>query len=422
MTLEHSLRRLAALACAAASVACNVRAVTHDECHAELEASATCAAAALVVMSDFGSTQVALSRLDGQTLCGSFISSARSETTPVSFALSGDVVLPSSRPPSGRAVLLDRYGTNVVSFLTRATGAIEAQLPLGTGFEANIQDYLEVDERLALVSRWDDNPVPGQQPFDEGGDLLLIDTLDPAILERVSLPREDDFPPHPAGLARVGDTAVVTLQRFSRDVKSQGDAMLVGVALDDRSVAWTLTLDGLKNCGALTLSPDGTLGALACTGFVDRTGKGTNLDESGLVVFDLGEAPPRELTRLPAESVAGEPIQSELEFFAPRRVLVKTQTALGADRNNRVLALDLDRGADSVETVLEAEPSDDGSGEGVVYGGLLCTPGCGDTCLIADADRGVLQRFTFDGDALVLQAPRAIAGSVGLPPRDVGGL
>ena len=142
-----------------ALAACDVEPTAHDECHAKLSAAPGCPAAALVVMSDYVSTQVALTELDGKTLCGSYVSSARAETSPVAFALSGDVVLPSSRPPSGRAVLIDRYGTNVVSFLEPGSGAILAQLAVGTGFESNPQDYLELDARreahdAALAARW----------------------------------------------------------------------------------------------------------------------------------------------------------------------------------------------------------------------------------------------------------------------------
>jgi hypothetical protein len=307
-----------------------------------------------------------------------------------------------------------------VTFLTGESGAIEGQLAVGTGFEANIQDYLEIDATFALVSRWGENPVPGSQPFDGGGDLLLIDTRALEILDRVPVPRDEDFPPRPAGLARVGNEAVVTLQRFAVDIKSQGDAMLVGVGLDDLAVHWALTLDGLKNCGTLTASPDGAVAALACTGFVDRTGKGTKLDESALVLFDLTASPPSEITRFPAAELAGEPVQAEIEFYAARRALVKTQTALGATSNNRILSLDLEVGVESVETVAEAHPSADGAGQGVVYGGMLCTPGCGDTCLVADADRGTVERFAIDGEALAPEASVAVKGSIGLPPRDVG--
>jgi hypothetical protein len=415
------MRAFATLGFVALTVACNVEPTTKDGCAAELSRAPGCPAGALVVMSDFISTQVALGRLDGTTLCGSLISSARSETTPISFALSGDVVLPSSPPSSGRVVLLDRYGTNVVTFLDGGSGAITAQLAVGTGFEANIQDYLEIDETLALISRWGENPVPGHEAFDEGSDLLLVDTRAPAILDRIAMPREDGWPPRPAGLSRAGEYAVVTLQRFALDIKSQGDAMLVGVGLESRSVEWSLTLSGLKNCGALTLSPDGVTAAVACTGFVDRSGKATNVAESALVLFDLGSVPPSEVARFPAGDLAGEPLQSEVEFYGARRLLVKTQTPLGAGGSNRVLALDLDGGADAPEVVLQARPSEDGTGQGVVFGGMLCTPGCAERCLVADADRGVLARFASEDERLVALPSLAVRGSVGLPPRDVGG-
>ena len=399
---------------------CNVAPVTHDECHASLARTPGCPTAALVVMSDFSSTQIALTALDGRTLCGSFISSARSETTSVSYALSGDVVLPSTAPASGRAVVIDRYGTNVVSFLEPGSGNVAGQLALGSGFEANLQDYVELDDTRALVSRWGENPVPGQVPFDAGGDLLLIDTKALEIQGSIALPRDDDWPPRPAGLTRVGDEVVVTLQRFSFDVRSQGDAMLVGIAGETPSVAWTLTLAGLKNCGPLALSPDAVVGVLACTGFIDRTGAPVDLSESAVVVFDLATSPPSELTRFSAADLAGDPLQADAEFFAARQVLLKTQTALGSAHDNRVLSLDLDAGPGSVQTLLEAHPKD-GAGQGVVYGGMLCTPGCGDYCLVADADERVLERWAITPEGLIPAPALAIQGSVGLPPRDVGG-
>ena len=409
---------------ALALAACNVEPTAHDECHAELHAEAGCPAAALVVTSDFVSTQVALARLDGQTLCGSYLSTARAETTPVGFALSGDVVLPTTRPPSGRAVVVDRYGTNVVSFLEPSSGKILGQLAVGTGFESNPQDYLEIDERRALVSRWGQNPVPGHEPFDEGSDLLVIDTRAPRIEGRVALPAEDEVPPRPAGLVRVGDEAVVTLQRASADIRSMGDGMLVGIDLAALEISWTLTLAGLENCGPLALAPDGELGAVACTGFIDRTGAGSDLLHSAIVVLDLTTRPPSELRRLPAADVAGGLLQNTLEFYAPRRVLAKTQTALDGAANNRVLAVDLEAedASDAGEVLLEARPSAEGTGQGVVFGGMLCTPGCGDVCLVADADRRALERWAIEGDTLVPLGAAALKGTVGLPPRDLGGL
>jgi len=203
-----------------------------------------------------------------------------------------------------------------------------------------------------------------------------------------------------------------------------GDAQLVGIDLEELEVTWTVALAGLKNCGALVVAADGTVGAVACTGYVDRTGAAPAVDDSGIVVLDLTSSPPSELRRFPAAELTGDPVQGELEFFAPRRVLAKTQTALGAASNNRLISLDLDAedAASAAEVLLEARPSASGAGQGIVFGGMLCTPGCGDTCLVADADRAVLQRFAIDGEQLSPLGALGVKGTVGLPPRELGGL
>jgi hypothetical protein len=366
-------------------------------------------------MTDFVSTQVAISALDGETLSASFVSTASATTSGLAYALSGDVSVPSTRPPSERVVLVDRFGTNVVTWLDPETARVLAQLPVGTGFESNPQDYLELDERRALVSRWDENPAPGREAFDEGGDLLVIDTRNPDVLNTIALPRPDEFPPRPGGLVMVGETAVVTLERFARDFKSAGEAMLVGVDPSSESVAWSLTVEGAKNCGGLALSPSGRRAALACTSFIDSDGRAENLDESTLVVFDVSVAPPSELLRFSARELAGEPLQNEVEFFSETGVLAKTQTEFGGGgRGNRVLAVDLESG----ESVTLAEAS--GGGQGVVFGGLLCTPGCGNICLLADADRRVLRRWAVEPDGLAPLSDVRVEDRVGLPPRGLG--
>ena len=376
-----------------------------------------CPAAAIVVMSDFVSTQVAISALDGETLSASFVSTASASASGLAFPLSGNVSVPSTRPLSGRVVLVDRFGTNVVTWLDPETARVLAQLPVGTGFQSNPQDYLELDERRALVSRLDENPVPGLEPFDAGGDVLVLDTLRPEITNSIELPRDGGFPPRPGAITRVGDIAVVTLERVARDFRSAGDAMLVGVDPTSESVAWSLTLAGLKNCGGLTLAPSGRRAALGCTGFIDRDGRAENVAESALVVFDVTQSPPAELERFSASDLAGEPIQSEVEFFSENGLLVKTQTTLGGSGNNRLLSFELD--SERVVTLAEAG-SDAGDGKGIVYGGLLCTPGCGNVCLLADADRDVLTRFAIASGTLEALPSLRVEDEVGLPPRGLG--
>jgi hypothetical protein len=411
------MRRVAFVSLALA--ACNVEPLIEDSCSVELTHTPGCPAAALVVLSDYLATQVSLSRLDGKTLCDSLASSARTEASGVALALSGDVVVPSSRPPSGRAVLLDRFGTNVVSWVDPESGVFLGQIAIGTGFESNPQDYVELEDGRAFVSRWGQNAFPGEQAFDEGGDVLVLDSTIPAILGRIALP-SDDFPPRPAGMTRVGDRIVVTLQRASTDVRSMGEARLVGIDPDSQSVAWTLELPGLKNCGSVALSPTGARAAVACTGYIDPDGVGQELDESAVVLLDLGASSPVELERFTARDLAGEALQSEIEFATEERLLVKTQTALGSTGNNRLLSLELADGSESV--LAEALPAEDGSGHGVSFGGLLCLPGCGDVCLLADGSRQSLLRWVITAGGFEPLDPVPVGRSTGLPPRDLGAL
>jgi hypothetical protein len=315
-------------------------------------------------------------------------------------------------------VLLDRFGTNVISWLDPRTGRVLAQLPIGTGFQSNPQDYLELAGGRALVSRWGENPLPGSEPFDGGGDLLVLDTDTPAVTGRIALPRPDDFPPRPAGVTRHGELVLVTLQRAAVDVKSMGEALIAGVDPGAETVAFTLPLPGLKNCGRVTPSPSGQRGVVACSSYVSRDGEPADVAESAVVVLDLGGEVPVEVSRFMAEDVAGTALQSEVAFFSETGLLVKTQTSLGGSDDNRVLALDLDSGV--ATELARARQQLAGGGQGVVYGGLACSPGCGDTCLLADADLAALKRWSIGAEGLVELPPLPVRGSVGLPPRDIG--
>lgn len=410
----------AAVALFGIALGCNVEPTAEDGCGATVTAAPGCPSAAVVVMSDFLSSQVALTRLDGATLCGSFASTSRSEATALAFPFSGDLSTPSTPPSSGRVVLIDRFGTNVVSWLDPATGGVLAQLPVGTGFNSNPQDYVEVAPGRAFVSRWGENPAPGTEPFDGGGDLLVLDTETPAVVGRIELPRPDDFPPRPAGITRWRGTALVTLQRAAVDVKSMGEGLLVGVDVSTEAVAFSLALTGLKNCGRVTPAPSGERAVVVCSSYVDRAGVPADLAESAVVLLDLAGDEPVEISRFAAADVAGAALQSEVAFFSEAGLLVKTQTALGGDENNRLLALDLESG--TATELLRAQTQASGSGQGVVYGGLHCSPGCGDKCLLADADRGVLARWSIGDDGLEPLPPLAVEGTVGLPPRKLGSI
>jgi hypothetical protein len=144
-----------------------------------------------------------------------------------------------------------------------------------------------------------------------------------------------------------------------------------------------------------------------------------DLDQSVLLLFDAEQRPLEEIGRYSAEQVAGEPLQSSVAFATDGVVLLKTQTPWGGSTNNRLLALDLESG--EAQTLVEAQADEDGEGKGIVYGGLLCAPGCSDVCLMSDADVGALQRVRVAAEGAVeLLSPITVEDEVGLSPIALG--
>lgn len=380
--------------------------------------SEVCPSGAVVVLTDYVSTQVALSDLSGQTQSASFLSTGSTQTDGLAFALSGDVALPSARPLSNQIVLLDRFGTNVITWAEPSSAEVIAQLPVGTGFESNPQDYLEVSETLALVSRWGQNSVPGSEDFDEGGDLILIDLKEHEIVGNLLMPTADDLPARPGALALVGDEVIVTLDRIALDFSETGEAMLAGVDLSGEEVLWETTLEGRKACGRATLSPDGSRFAVVCTGALNASGETESISQSAVLLFDATERPLRELATYEADELLGVPLQADVEFVHDDLVLLKTQTPWGGEGNNQLFSLDLESG--ETRELLEASADGEGNGKGLVYGGMMCAPECGEYCLMADTDEGVLQRILIDSDGdLSVDSPVTIEDRVGLPPTSI---
>jgi hypothetical protein len=157
--------------------------------------------------------------------------------------------------------------------------------------------------------------------------------------------------------------------------------------------------------------------AVACSGALTRTGGVADLAESALVLLDASQSPPPELRRMSASEIAGGPLQNDVVFANDDLVLLKTQTAFAGPDSNRWLSLRLDDGQS--RTLLEAGYDSEGKGQGIVYGGMSCAPGCSDICLLADADRSVLQRVRVTGAEVELLAPIRVENEIGLPPRDL---
>ena len=384
------------------------------------DASVSCpmGVAALLGDSNYLSSQVALTALDGTVLSASFISSASAPTDGLAFALSGDVVLPSTAPAPGRVVVIDRYGTNVITWVDPATAQVQGQLSVGTGFESNPQDYIELDATRALVSRWGINGDPNQQRFDGGNDLLVIDTRKLGILSSIALPWDDNLPPRPSTFTRVGTSVAVVLQRLSDDFSTQGDAEIVRIDPTSLTKVQTLLLSGVSNCGRLMPRPNNTGFGLSCTGPLDLYGGSKDLSESALVLFDVDSSGNlAEQTRIPASAITGEPLQSDFDFASESIALLITQTPLGGSSNNRLLALEL--ATQTVAPLAEAKPGADGTGQGLAFGSVLCSPGCSPVCLLADAAQGLVRRFDLTEQPAAELSSISVTPGIGLLPRQL---
>jgi hypothetical protein len=370
-----------------------------------------CPRALVVASSDYASTNVSIVSVAGELLSASLISSA-SAGVGASAALSGDVVLPHDAPASGLVVLVDRYPNSVVTWVDPATAGVRGQLSVATGFPSNPHDYLEVGGAKAYVTRYNTNPSPGREPFDEGGDLLVVNPLQPAAIGRVDLGAEAEgaFAPRPNRLVRLADgQVVVTLDRFDAAFMGAADARLVGVDPASDAVTWRHDLAGLANCGGVALSPSGARLALACSGvFADQ---GAQLARSGLVLFDLGTTPPTEAARFALADRFGAPLSPALAFASETLLVGVAYGDLAAGRRDLAFSLDLAGG----EVTILAEASD-----AFAFGDLRCAPGCGELCFLADAGQNALLRWRLAGGALVAEPGLRVDTAFGLPPRALG--
>ncbi len=398
----------------AGAVACNVSppppgtgGVAHDG-----GAGAHCPSAVSVVCSDYTSTNIAIAGADGTARSGSFVSSG-SATPGLSLALSGDVDVPFVPPASGRVVVIDRYGTDVLTWMDLARASVLAQLPVGTGFESNPHDYVEVDATRAFVTRYGSNPTPGRQSLDQGGDVLVVDTAKYAIVGRIAMPEENPaLQPCPDTMNWLGGDVVVTLGRFAADFSQVGEGRFVGISPATSAIAWTVDVTGLKNCGRVAVSPSGKVAAIACSSAEDPTTSSYDPSQSDVVLYDATRAPPVETKRLGLGAKLGSAIQPQIAF-ADETTLVALTYGGNATPGDAVFA---------VATASGDVTSLGSATKAFTLAGLVCFPGCGDDCLLGDAQQAVLRRWHFAGGAFTSLGNVNVDPTVGQPPRDIGGL
>ena len=167
-----------------------------------------CGRGFIVISSDYQSTNVSLLDTSGKTVSESIISSGSADPG-LTAALSGDVVAPTMTQQQDAFVLVDRFPAATLTWVDLKTTQVRTQLNVGTGFAANPQDYLHIGDSKGYVSRYERNPLAGQQPYDEGDDVLVIDPSTASIKARIGLEalREDGVLARPGRMVQSGKMA-----------------------------------------------------------------------------------------------------------------------------------------------------------------------------------------------------------------------
>lgn len=379
-----------------------------------------CGRGVVVINTDYQSTNVSLVSVDGQVLSSSFISSA-SGATGLSAPLGGDVVAPSQWQNDDEIVLLDRYPASVVTWVDVASAEPTGQLSAATGYAANPRDFLRVSPNKAYLTRYDPNMDPGQQPFDAGSDILVINPTARSIEGRIDMQpamagAPDGFFARPDKLLRVGNRVLVLLGGYAADFVTSVPSRLAILDPETDGLLDTLSLDGFHGCTTMALSPVGDEVAVACSG--EFAGDSvTTLPESGIVLVSVGSTL-EERRRFPAAKFETGPVGGAIAYTSDTRLVFTTfgQFAeLGqAYREDALVQLEIDSG--QFEVALRSD------GEPFSLGDVRCAAECR-VCFLADAKRdgGVLHRFALgEGGRLGDRTEVVVDRAIGLPPRNLG--
>lgn len=408
-----------ALVCALSLFGCGAQRVLPDTQGISSEPG-PCGRGLLVVESDYQSSNVSALGLDGSVLSQSLDSSS-TDSGGFGLALSGDVALPSGLQSGPQIVLIDQYPAGVLRFVDVATARVTSELSVATGFRSNPYDYLPLSEHRAYVARYGRNSSSGQQAFDQGADILIIDPSLPEITDRIDLSpamkgEAPGFSAHPAQLVQVSGRVFALLAAFADDYLTGTTSRLVEIDPSTDTLVSTLLLGGLRGCEGLALSPDQSQLAVICSG-VDLLSTHPQLDGSGIALVDIS-ATPRVSKAFDAANLTSNPLGFSVSYAAPGLLFFGTLghfDASGAVAAQDTL-LELDTSSSQVSEILQSQS------QPFSLGGIRCALDCG-ACFAADAERagGSVLRFPVDG-AGALDLPQAVRAEtrIGLPPRYLG--
>lgn len=367
------------------------------------------------VASDYASSAVGILDADGDVLREAWIDSG---TTPpgIVAAVSGDVVLGSSPLAPCVVTVIDRSGTDVLTFLDACSDdVLIGQLDVGPSFYANPQDAIAIDETRALVSRSEPNGQPGAAEIERGNDLLVVDWRAGEILSRIDLSALDHAQgervyarPERMALLENEDARVVVvgLARLTGHYTVGPGALgIVDLAtLEPRA----LELEGLSNCREVDAVPGAPNAAfVTCNG----TSFGTADDRrEGAGVVALALEPDGGVSVRAVWRAADHPDAPVFNTWtvplSAERVVAIAMGDVGRELDDRAAVLAFDGEPEMLVEADDAFVLGDGTFD--AERGLLLLP---------DARAGTIRRFAMES-ARELE-PAVASACRALPPREI---
>jgi len=400
-------------------VACDVESQGASSGGLYLEAGSADIRGFAVVGGDFTSTTISLLGVDGRVQSSAFISSA-SMAPGLSAALGGDVVLPSTTQRGDELVLIDRLPASVLSWVSLETAEVRAQLSVATGFSSNPHDYVPFSPTKAFVPRFEPNLASGDEDFDGGNDVLVIDPSAATIDDRIDL--TPTLADEPAGFYPRAERALIAGGKLrvlavglNADFTDSVDSRLITIDPVTHAIESVLVLDGMKACSSARPSPDGSALAIACNGAFG-TDPAQGFPDSGVVIVDIADEL-LEARRWTAADLGVGPV-NQVSWLDPTHLAVLTFGRFNADgtmpeASDEARTFDVDSGTVG-EPWLSTGPFS--------LGDVACSLEDG-ACIVADAetDGGVVHTLVVgpEGEVRLTGTVKPDAAA-GLPPRSIG--
>jgi hypothetical protein len=410
------------LALGAVALGCEGGSLVGDAPSGRIAVTSAPSSGLAVLGGDFTSSVVSLLASDGTLAKDDCLDSGTATGNKLSFALSGDVALPSQPQSGGKLWIVDR-GNAALTILEPTTCAPVGQFSVATGFKSNPHDVVVLSDTKAYVTRYDKSVAP-TSPLATGDDVIILDPKTGALTGRIDLAEQATplagfaIQARPDRMVLSGGKVYVSLNNQDAKVPftaSEGAVVVIDPVTD--AVIAKVALTGLKGCEAMSVLDDAKRLFVACGGSFSEADQAA---ASGIAEIDLGTSPPTLVGTTKAAALGGGAVNfSWVGAPSATRLLVATMGSFGnpmtkaPDTKDALFSIDLTTGKG---TALGIEGAAFDFGGAAVGASTLFLP---DASSVANKpalrvfelpDAGPPQpKVSFDPDPAKKLAPRQIA-------------